>query len=354
VALFGCSDEPTILAREPAAQTVPFHDERVDFGSVVEGEILKHSFVLPNTTDGPLVVTAIESDCACTASAPVLRSYSGAEAYVLAAPIPAGTTLSVDVAFDTIRKRGPSTATLTVRIEGVEAPLRFVLAADVTPHVEIQPLPLDLGLLTTTQARSGETLITSPAGGRFRVSLSEADLPTELHAALAPVTGEDEFSPAWKLSVTLGPDAPKFDNHFYQVPLDCRWPPDCPLDQTLVERLPQTVSASIVAAVSGELAARPPYLSFGKVATGQATTRTLELVAPAASSLELDAADLVVVECEGMPAERVQLALARKSPSTFELAATVAHGPAHSRTFRGKIRIEGHEDLELLFFGLLE
>lgn len=353
--LGACGKETAVLASELSTDGIPFADQRFDFGSVLEGIVLEHSFLLSNASGRSIIVQSIDSDCACTVSSPTLKTPSGAvEPYTVRSPVPANATLTIDAVFDTIRKRGSSEATISVRAEGVDRPLRLSLHADVTPSVQIDPLPLDLGLMTTTQSKSGEILITSPSAGVFGVSLSEGVLPEELHASVAAVSTEGPFSSAWKLSVTLGPNSPKFDNHFYQVQLDCRWPPDCPLEPRLIERLPKTVSASIVAAVSGKLAAQPSYFSFGGVAAGEEVTRAAEIVAPSATALDLDLADVRLLECEGVAAESVRFAVERTSTTSFRLAVTIAHDRVPGGTFRGKLVVGRGEELELVFFGLVK
>ncbi len=134
--------------------------------------------------------------------------------------------------------------------------------------------------------------------------------------------------------------------------LDCQWPPDAPLEPRIVARLPETVAASIVAGVSGEVAAKPPYLSFGALDPDREVTRTVEILAPGATSLVLDVADVRLVECEGLLQDRVRLALERKNAMTFELSMTVARESVHGTTFRGTILVGS--DLEVQFFGLRE
>ena len=53
----------------PGAQTAPDKaDDTWDFGTVKQGEILKHEFLLKNKTENIMEINSIHTSCGCTAS----------------------------------------------------------------------------------------------------------------------------------------------------------------------------------------------------------------------------------------------------------------------------------------------
>lgn len=60
-----------------------------DFGQVKEGSILKHTFILKNESESPLLINKLQTSCGCTAS--VASNYE----------IPAGKTSKIQVTFNT-------------------------------------------------------------------------------------------------------------------------------------------------------------------------------------------------------------------------------------------------------------
>jgi hypothetical protein len=45
---------------------ITFDNVTVDFGKVVEGEIVSHTFKFENTGDAPLIISRVEPSCGCT------------------------------------------------------------------------------------------------------------------------------------------------------------------------------------------------------------------------------------------------------------------------------------------------
>lgn len=73
-----------------------------DFGTVTEGDKLRHVFVLRNPGNAPLLISGAHASCGCTVAA--LKSKS----------IAPGGTGEIDATFDTHNRVGPSRTTITV------------------------------------------------------------------------------------------------------------------------------------------------------------------------------------------------------------------------------------------------
>jgi len=56
------------IGKENAAPMMAFEETEFDFGTVAEGDILKHSFSFTNTGNAPLVIVNAKGSCGCTVS----------------------------------------------------------------------------------------------------------------------------------------------------------------------------------------------------------------------------------------------------------------------------------------------
>ena len=325
---------------------------------MLEGTELKHTFVLANASDAPLIVQSAKSDCACTVSTPVLRSGSGVTSeFVYGQSVAPDHELELRVTLDTKGKRDSTEGNLVVVFEGTQEPLKLVVSAEVIPSFLATPTPLDLGSFTTSEVRAGVVRLTSPAGGSFRLSLGEASLPQELNATLsAEVEDEGGFAGAWNLSVTLGPDAPKFDNHYYSIPLQCEWRESTRASADIRERWSKDPKVSVIAKVTGEVEVEPGYLSLGEIPIGEEKAATVSVFAARAASLGVDPAACRISESDGLPEGNIQLGLKRTSASAFELTATVQTRGGALGPFRATIVVPTGlgDDLEIPLFGILK
>ena len=78
------------------------HYDSFDFGSVIEGELVKHEFVIENIGESDLIISSVKSTCGCT----VLDWPKD--------PIFPGEKSSLEVTFNTSGKKGPQKKTITL------------------------------------------------------------------------------------------------------------------------------------------------------------------------------------------------------------------------------------------------
>jgi hypothetical protein len=91
-----------------------------DFGTVIEGDKLRHVFVVKNPGNAPLLISSAHASCGCTVAA--LKNNS----------IAPGGTGEIDASFDTHNRVGPSRTTITVESNATgQAHATLTLAANV-------------------------------------------------------------------------------------------------------------------------------------------------------------------------------------------------------------------------------
>lgn len=84
------------------APQIKFKKKTHDFGKVLQGEVVKHSFTFTNTGDMTLLVNNVRSSCGCTVS-----NYSKK-------PISSGGSGKIEVSFNSHRRKGMQNKTITV------------------------------------------------------------------------------------------------------------------------------------------------------------------------------------------------------------------------------------------------
>ncbi len=101
-----CLISGAVLAQEPAAPQgaiISWETARHDFGDLVQGEKVEHTFTFTNTGDQPLVITNVEVTCGCTTPKGWPRD-----------PIMPGQKGELTVAFDSTGKIGRQNKVVTI------------------------------------------------------------------------------------------------------------------------------------------------------------------------------------------------------------------------------------------------
>lgn len=100
------TDMINIPAPDASAENLPviaFEESTFDFGTIAEGEFVKHTFQFENTGDAPLVLTNVSSTCGCT----VMKNWPKE-------PIPPGSEGEIVVEFNSENRQGVQNKTITV------------------------------------------------------------------------------------------------------------------------------------------------------------------------------------------------------------------------------------------------
>jgi hypothetical protein len=129
------------LGEGPALQV---EKPRYDFGSVTEGDKVKHVFTVTNTGKAPLVIERVSTSCGCTAA--VLQDKTVA---------PGGKT-EIKVELDTTNRKGKQHKTATILSNDPKSPsTRLDIEGEVVPTLVFEPSYVQLegkkGATTTTK-----------------------------------------------------------------------------------------------------------------------------------------------------------------------------------------------------------
>ncbi len=108
-------DMPDITFYGETSDKPQYHD----FGVIIQGEVVVHSFKFKNTGNADLIIRSTSSTCGCTVS-----SYTEK-------PIPPGGEGKVDVAFSSTNRKGRQNKAVTVLTNAQPASRQLVIEANV-------------------------------------------------------------------------------------------------------------------------------------------------------------------------------------------------------------------------------
>jgi len=108
-----------------------FEQSFFDFGKVIEGDIVKHTFKFKNAGAGKIKILKTETSCGCTTASGALKEYAPGEAG------------EMEVVVDTKGKKGIVVKTVTVTLENDETEkveLSLAMKLEPPPHPKIGDL----------------------------------------------------------------------------------------------------------------------------------------------------------------------------------------------------------------------
>ena len=109
----------SVSVKDDNGPKIEFKETEYDFGTVMQGERLSHTFVFTNTGKSDLIISSAHASCGCTTSTPPK------------APIRPGETSEIKVTFDSKTKLGPTTNVVTVSANTYPTRTLLRVSADV-------------------------------------------------------------------------------------------------------------------------------------------------------------------------------------------------------------------------------
>lgn len=249
-----------------------------DFGTVIEGEVVKHVFQLKSAGQGPLVITQAKPTCGCTLGRLSVKKADGSlELYKFGDPIAPGTELEMEAELNTKNKHNAASSKINVFCNDPRGTVTLGLTAMVDTYFRMTPTALDFGELSVADVVEKTCEVTGKRPGPFMLSLEARPLPQGVNCTLMPINpGPDGKADKWTVKVTVGPDC-REGNTGYPLALLS--------DQEIAGAAPgpdgkqprYSATLMLTARVRGLISYDPQYLSFGLVRPGQIVSRTLRV-----------------------------------------------------------------------------
>ena len=230
--------EPTAVVSSPL----------YDFGSALEGTMVKHTFTIKNNGQGYLDIRGVKTSCGCT---------TGDPSKMHVAP---GDTSDIAVSFDTHFQKGHQVRTITAYTNDPNNPqVAMTMQGIVKKQVEAQPGEIAFGNVKKGTEDTKELVVNdlNPARGPFQVGpVSNSNSSIKVVQDKRP-----DGKPGALLKVSL-----------------LKTMPVGPFDDTIkitTNRVPLQVD--VFGTVTGDLNIDPAQVSFGIVPRGQDIVRIFKL-----------------------------------------------------------------------------
>jgi hypothetical protein len=133
-----------------------------DFGSVSEGDSLKHVFKVRNTGAGPLKIERVRTSCGCVASAVTTKE------------VPPGGTTDVDVTFNTKNRRGKQKKTVTIVSNAPGSPHTIDISADIISLLAFEPQHVQVST-NYNEPQTREVWLTGKLADKANLQVTKVD-----------------------------------------------------------------------------------------------------------------------------------------------------------------------------------
>ncbi len=218
-----------------------------DFGSALEGSMVRHTFKFKNAGKSVLEIRGVKTSCGCTAAAPTKNNLAPGE------------EAEISVGFDTHFQKGHQVRTITAFTNDPDTPQAVMtMQGTVRQQVSATPDQVAFGSVKKGAEETREIVISDlVGGGPFTVGQVE-NVNASIKVAQEKRT---DGKPGALLKVTLLPTMPvgAFDDSI----------------KVTTNRIPLTIN--VFGTVTGDLSLDPAQVSFGIVPRGQDVVRILRL-----------------------------------------------------------------------------
>jgi hypothetical protein len=184
-----------------AAPAVSVPTPEHNFGTIFQGENVRHVFTFANRGDAPLTIDKVSSSCGCTAAL--------ASAKVLAP----GESGEIQTSFDSTRFRGAISKTVYLYTNDPAQPMvQLQLKGNVQVEVALEPQLVNFG--TVVPKRTVKSTVSLINQGKQEVRLegletTAPELAARLSAAVVPPGGQVTV----ELALTPKPGQPRFSGY---------------------------------------------------------------------------------------------------------------------------------------------
>lgn len=172
-----------------------------DFGTVYQGENVRHAFTFTNKGSAPLVIEKVSSSCGCTAALASAKSLAPGESG------------EIQASFDSTRFRGSVSKTVYLYTNDPAQPMvQLQLRGNVREEVTIEPQQVHFGAVTPKRTVRSTVSLSNQGKAEVRLDGLETTAP-ELTARLSAEVIPPGGKVAVELTLTPKPGQPRFSGY---------------------------------------------------------------------------------------------------------------------------------------------
>jgi hypothetical protein len=273
---------PSVPLGPPGAVALVEGEMETHFGELLEGDKVSKTFRLKSAGENPLVIERVKPSCGCTATELQILGADGTKTvYEYGQPIPVGAEFELEASINTANRRGPFSSSVSVYSNDPESPLRLTLGAEVKAVLNIEPMSLDFGAMTSADSKEGVFTISTTVLEPYKLTLDPAQIIEPLGATLKAVEPDAEGrSKTWELAVKLGPGAAEGPRRYpLRILTDVPQTAEAHAGHEGEEhaKAMRELNCTVSAQVTGLVVATPNFISLGVVRPGDALERMVKI-----------------------------------------------------------------------------
>lgn len=265
-------------AQEEAGPELWIDERDHDFGRVLQGEVLEHTWAMSNKGKEDLIITQAKPTCGCTVSNLLVKDAQGETVeYQYGDPIRPGTTFQLTASLNTKNKTSVAKSKINIFSNDARGLIQLSLSAEVTTYFRVSPSTINFGDLTMSDASEKTVEVSGQSGEPFELSVNNEHLPPGMAVELEPQDADAEGrAKRWTVTVRLGEG--KTEGRL-------GYPLQLQSDQIVngAPKLPDgseptyVTTIMVTGNVKGLISFSPSYLSFGLLRPGQVASRTVRI-----------------------------------------------------------------------------
>ncbi|MCY2960963.1 MAG: DUF1573 domain-containing protein [Planctomycetota bacterium] len=258
--------------------TYEFGSDTINFGKVMQGDVLNHKFLMQSSGEEDLIIKQAKPTCGCTVAQITAQDNEGQMVpYQYGKPLPPGRKIEIAATLHTQNKRGHAGSKINMFTNDPRGQTILSLEADVDPFFTVNPPSINFQNLSQKDTATDKLTVTTAKGQRVKLSAVKDNMPQGLKIDLKALDEDAEGKATrWELVATAGPGLVE-GSLAYSVQLKS--------DMSIPggEKMPNgamptyEVQATVMARVTGAISFNPQFVSLGLIRPGQTMARTVRI-----------------------------------------------------------------------------
>lgn len=261
-----------------ARLTYEFSTDTINFGKVMQGDVLTHKFSMQSSGEEDLIIKQAKPTCGCTVAQIMAQDGEGQMVpYQYGKPLPPGRKIEIGATLHTQNKRGHAGSKINIFTNDPRGQTILSLEADVEPFFTVNPPSINFQTLSQKDTATDKLTVTTAKGQRVKLNAAKDNLPQGLKVDLKALDEDAEGKATrWELVATAGPGLAEGSLAYsVQLKSDLGIPGG--------EKMPNgalptyEVQATVMARVTGAISFNPQFVSLGLIRPGQTMARTVRI-----------------------------------------------------------------------------
>ncbi len=258
--------------------TYEFGSDTINFGKVMQGDVLNHKFLMQSSGEEDLIIKQAKPTCGCTVAQIMAQDGEGQMVpYQYGKPLPPGRKIEIQATLHTQNKRGHAGSKINMTTNDPRGQTILSLEADVDPFFTVNPPSINFQSLSQKDTATDKLMVTTAQGQRVKLTPVTDNMPQGLKVDLKPLDEDAEGKATrWELVATAGPGLVEGSLAYsVQMKSDMAIPGGEKMPNGMMPSY--EVQATVMARVTGAISFAPQFVSLGLIRPGQKMSRTVRI-----------------------------------------------------------------------------